>query len=297
MARVLLIHNPAASRSDPKMLRAICGILSRHGWTVDVAGTTRPGHADELAGMGIQDGVDAIAVYGGDGTTMQAVRAIVGHDVAVGLIPGGTGNLLAGNLGIPRNPEAAAKIIVRGVPRAIDLGRVERDNGTHYFAVACGDGLDATLMAGTSIGAKRRWGMAAYVGTLWGSLTHLHPVAHRVTVDGTTLHTDAVTVVVANCGQIIPGLLRLRDGITLDDGLLDVVIMQAETAREGIAVLTRLVLGRTRGTNAIRYSRGKRITVEADKPLPVEMDGELSGQTPFTAEVAAGAITVFVPNG
>jgi YegS/Rv2252/BmrU family lipid kinase len=236
-----------------------------------------------LAREGLADGVDAIAVYGGDGTTMQAVRAVVGHDVPVGLIPGGAGNLLAGNLGIPRKPEAAAQVVVRGRPRPIDLGRVERQDGVHYFAVACGDGIDATLMAGTSEESKRRWGMAAYVRTLWNALSHLEPTEHRITVDGTTFHTDAVTVLVANCGQVI------------HDGLLDVVVLRADTAMQGIAVLGRLALGRAGGTSAIRYARGRCISVETDEPLPFEMDGDPAGQTPFTVEVQAGAIKILVP--
>lgn len=295
MARALLIHNPVASRANAEVVKTICAVFSRNGWAVDVAGTTRPGHADDLAREGLADGVDAIAVYGGDGTTMQAVRAVVGHDVPVGLIPGGAGNLLAGNLGIPRKPEAAAQVVVRGRPRPIDLGRVERQDGVHYFAVACGDGIDATLMAGTSEESKRRWGMAAYVRTLWNALSHLEPTEHRITVDGTTFHTDAVTVLVANCGQVIPGLLRLRDGITFDDGLLDVVVLRADTAMQGIAVLGRLALGRAGGTSAIRYARGRCISVETDEPLPFEMDGDPAGQTPFTVEVQAGAIKILVP--
>lgn len=294
MARALLIYNPAASRANHGVKQAISQVFRGAGWSIDVAETSGPGHAHELALGAVRDRVDTIAVYGGDGTLMQVARAVVGQGVPVGLIPGGTGNLLAGNLGLPRKPRAAAQIIIGGVPRAIDLGRVERDTGAHYFAVACGAGLDATLMAGTSEASKRRWGMAAYVKTLWTTLSGLHPVAHRITVDGTTLHTDAVTVLVANCGQVIPGLMRLREGIAFDDGVLDVVILRADTAIMGMAVLGRLVAGRTSGAKGIRYARGRSITVEADEPLPFEMDGELAGKTPFEARVEAGAIRVMV---
>ncbi len=297
MARALLIYNPVASRTDPEIVESITKVFAREGWQVDVAGTTRPGHADELARQGVEEGVDAVAVYGGDGTVMQAVRAVVGHEIPVGLIPAGTGNLLAGNLGIPRKPQEAARIVVRGVSRAIDLGRVERDAETHYFAVAAGAGLDAIIMGGTSTSAKRRWGMGAYIATLAGTLSALKPIPYRITVDGTTLHTDAVTVLVANCGEIIPGLLRLKEDIRFDDGFLDVVILRAETALRGIGVLGRLLLGRTTDTRQIRYARGRCITVEADEVRPVEMDGDLAGETPFTAVVEASAVRVLVPNG
>ena len=109
--------------------------------------------------------VDVVAVFGGDGTTMQAAAALVGTDVALGVIPGGTGNLLAGNLRIPASPARAARALVTARPRPFDLGRMERPGGAQYFAVACGAGYDARVMAGTLSEHKRRWGMAAYVAT------------------------------------------------------------------------------------------------------------------------------------
>src|SRR3970282_191787 len=101
MPRVLLITNPAAARCDPDVVRVVCSVLERAGWEVDVVGTTRPGHAGELAAGAVRDGVDVVAVYGGDGTTMQAVQGVIGTEVPLALIPGGTGNLLAGNLRVP----------------------------------------------------------------------------------------------------------------------------------------------------------------------------------------------------
>jgi diacylglycerol kinase (ATP) len=137
MARVLLITNPAAARTDPHVVRTVSTVLEREGWEVDVVGTTRPGHAAELARDGVRDGVDVIAVYGGDGTTMQAVQGLMGSEVPVALIPGGTGNLLAGNLRLPRDPAQAARIVATGVPRAVDLGQMDRPEGPRFFAVAC----------------------------------------------------------------------------------------------------------------------------------------------------------------
>jgi diacylglycerol kinase family enzyme len=157
MARVLLIVNPAAARTNPEVARTVSVVLEREGWDVDVVGTTRSGHAMELAREGVRDGVDVVAVYGGDGTTMQAVQGVMGTDVPVALIPGGTGNLLAGNLRVPRDPARAAMLVVNGMPRAVDLGQVDRPDGPRFFAVACGAGFDAELMGTTTTEAKRRW--------------------------------------------------------------------------------------------------------------------------------------------
>jgi YegS/Rv2252/BmrU family lipid kinase len=295
MPRAVLIFNPAASRADPDVLRTVSRELGREGWDVDIAGTTRSGDAAEFARQAAADAVDVVAVYGGDGTAMQAVGGLVGHGIPLALIPGGTGNLLAGNLRLPRNPAAAARVIAGGRPRRIDLGRVDRPGGPQYFAVACGTGLDAELMAGTTMDAKRRWGMAAYAATLWNALPHLKSVPHRITVDGVTNEAEAATVLVANCGEIIPRVLRLKKGIALDDGVLDVMVLNARSPLEAVEVLWNLVWGGNGRGGQIWHAQGRCVTVETPNPRPVELDGDAYGTTPFTAEVIAGAVAVLVP--
>src|SRR3954447_18069658 len=121
-------------------------ILQRSGWTAEVLATGGPGDARRLPAYGVGDGVDVVAVFGGDGTTMQAAAALVGTEVALGVIPGGTGNLLAGNLRIPASPARAPR--ARGARRARPFAppRRARGGGAHYFAVACGAGYDARVM-------------------------------------------------------------------------------------------------------------------------------------------------------
>ncbi len=295
MARALLITNPIAARTDPKVIQAVCGVLERRGVRVEVVGTTKPGDAAELARQGVADGIEIIAVYGGDGTTMSAVRGIVGQPVMLGLIPGGTGNILAGNLRIPRNPTRAAELLVTGRPRAIDLGRVERSDGVHYFAVNCGAGFDAELMAATSERDKRRWGIGAYVAQAWQALGAVASVPHKIVVDGVALETRAATVLVANCGELIPPLVRLKADILPDDGLLDVVVLSADGMVDGVGVFWRLISGTGHGDPRIEYARGRRVSIETTPTRPVQLDGEAAGTTPLIAEVVPGAIRVLVP--
>ncbi len=294
MARALLIFNPAAARTDRDVVRSVSRVFVDEGWEIDVAGTTRPGHAGQLARQGVDDRVDVIAIYGGDGTTMQAVEGIVGHNVPVGLIPGGTGNLLAGNLRLPRNPAAAARVVMHGVPRPIDLGRLHRDDGERYFAVACGAGFDAELMAGTTAGAKRRWGVWAYVAGVVKALGNIKVVQHRITVDGEVIEAEAATVLVANCREIMPPFLRLKKDIALDDGLFDVAVLNARTVLEGVELVGRLLTGRVSPSDRVRFFRGRTVTVESHVPRPVELDGEPAGTTPFTVDIVPGGISVVV---
>jgi len=296
MARALLITNPVAARTDPKVIRSICAALERRGIQVEVAETTKPGDASDLARQGVADGFEIIAVYGGDGTTMSAVRGMVGQKAVLGLIPGGTGNLLAGNLRIPRNPAKAAALLVTGTPRAIDLGRVERTDGTHYFAVNCGAGFDAELMAGTSERDKRRWGLGAYFAAAW-RLSDVASVPHRIVVDGQALEAKAATVLVANCGELIPPLVRLKADIEPDDGLLDVVVLSADGMVDSVGVFWHLLSGTGDGDKRIEYARGRRVSIETTPPRPVQLDGEPAGMTPLVAEVVPRAICILVPPG
>ena len=264
------------------------------GCEVQVAVTTGPGDAVQFARSGAQAGVDAIAVYGGDGTVMQAVEGMRGHDIPIGLIPGGTGNLLAGNLRLPRDPVAAARIVASGRPRAIDLGRLDQAGRTQYFAVAAGSGFDADLMARTSAAAKRRWGFAAYVVQALSLAGALRTGSFRVTIDGKPMDVEATTVLVANCKEFAPPTVSLAPDIAFDDGVLDVVMLKAGGVLESAAILWKLWNETVDGV-AVRHYRGTEITVETDPSRPVQLDGEVSGETPFTATILPKGLSVLVP--
>ena len=294
MRRILLITNPAAARTRRGVTRRVVSVLEREGCSVDVVETTGHGDAARVARAGARDGVDAVAVYGGDGTVMQTVAGIIGHDIPVGLIPGGTGNLLAGNLRLPRDPVAAARVIARGRSRAIDLGRFDNGSGPRYFAVACGSGFDAELMARTSGAAKRRWGFAAYVVRAYALVHSTAPVPYRLTVDGDTFDVDATAVVVANCPEFIPPFLSLAPGIALDDGQLDVVVLKASGALQAAGVVWKMFRQRVDG-DAIRRFRGREVKVEAQPKRLVQLDGEIGGETPFTVTVVDRGLSVLVP--
>jgi undecaprenyl-diphosphatase len=251
-----------------------------------------------LAARGVEAGMDTVAVFGGDGTTMQAAAALVGTEVALGVIPGGTGNLLAGNLRIPASPARAARALVAGRPRPFDLGRMERAGGPQYFAVACGAGYDARVMAGTLSEHKRRWGMAAYVATTLRLIGNIRSATHIITIDGVEYDAHAAMVLVANCGEVIPPFIRLRTGIRPDDGVLDVVVMRANSFGQSVRAVWDLLRDAPTAEGIetyVGYARGREITVVTDPVEPVQLDGEPGGETPFTVNVVPGAIRILVP--
>lgn len=301
MTRALLITNPAAARTDAQAVRAIRDTLKAGGWTVEVQATARPGDARRFAGEARAGGVDVVVCYGGDGTTMQVAAGLVGSDVALGLVPGGTGNLLAGNLRLPRDPAAAARLILQARRRAVlDLGVVERADAPHYFAVCSGAGFDARLMANTSGALKRRWKMGAYVARALASLHQVHSVPHRVIVDGVAQELVAAMVLIANCGELFPPFLRLGADVAPDDGWLDVIALAADGTLQSLTAFWQLVRGASNGGRRsdarLWFGRGRSVRVEvmAAKQQPVQLDGEVVGETPFEARLMPGALSVLV---
>lgn len=293
VTRALLISNPAAARTDARAIGAVRDVLQGGGWSVELAVTAAAGDARRLAERGRDEGFDAVLSYGGDGTAMQIAGAIAGTGIPLGLLPGGTGNVLAGNLRLPREPVAAAQAILRHRPIAIDLGAVSRADGVHYFAVCCGVGFDAMLMQRTDTASKRRWRRAAYVRAALTSLPDVASAPVRVTIDGRETRLDAAMVLVCNCADLMPPLLRIHADIRPDDGVLDVAVLRATGAWQSITAFLELLFGG--GPRQVWRGRGRTLQVTMDSgAMPAQLDGELIGTTPLEAQVLPGALRVLV---
>jgi YegS/Rv2252/BmrU family lipid kinase len=293
MTRALIITNPVAARAHARAVTDIRKILIAGGWAVDLQATAGPGDARRIAEQARGEGFDVLVSHGGDGTAMQVAAGIAGTGIALGLVPGGTGNVLAGNLRLPRSPAAAARALLKARRRPIDLGVVERADGPHYFAVAAGTGFDAQLMADTGLKDKRRWKLGAYLARALLTLSSVRSAAHRVIVDGTPHEVRSAMLLVLNCGQLPPGFLQLRESLAPDDGWLDVVALDADGALQGMSAVLGLLRGRGK---RVWWGRGRVIRVEVPDAAPrlVQLDGEVTGTTPFEARLLPGALAVLV---
>ncbi len=298
MPRALLIANPRARRAGPDVVRAVVATLEGAGWTVD------PHEASEVAGIrslaagGVAAGVDLVVAIGGDGTLIEALTPLVGTGVPFGIVPGGTGNLLAGSLGIPRSVAGAARTLVAGRQRCIDLGRADWASASRHFAIALGVGFDARVMAATHPTHKRRWGKLAYFATAASLAPRLGAVPLVVTVDGLRREFRAAEVLVANAGELLPGLVRPRLRILPDDGLLDVIVVAASGPLDGLRgaweALAQPALGEHAGGRVFR-TQGRDVEIEAEPAEPVELDGDPHGTTPVRATLLPQAISIVVP--
>lgn len=297
VTEALIITNPAAARAAGGGLAAARRRLERGGLSVAVATSSATGEGERLAREAVADGVDVVIAHGGDGTVMDVAMGLVGTGRPLGVLPGGTGNVLAGSLTVGRSCVAAADTILRGATRTIDLGRLTMGTESRYFAVNCASGFAARLMAETAQHHKRRFGMAAYAVRAMVMATKLVRAATRVEVDGTVYEGRAVTVIVANCGDIIPGVLQLSDDIQPDDGVLDVAVLDAASYAAALRLLWRLVQRRPDVEPGITFHRGQQVRITCEPPLMAQADGEALGATPLSVELVPRALTVLAPPG
>jgi diacylglycerol kinase family enzyme len=300
MTRALLITNPFAARADARAVTAILKILGRGGWNVDLRTISGPGDARRIAEAARNMDFDVLVSHGGDGTAMQVAAGIASSGITLGLVPGGTGNVLAGNLRLPRSTASAARALLKARRHPIDLGVVARPDGPHYFAVAAGTGFDAQLMADTGLQAKRRWKLGAYVARAALTLTTVRSAPHRVIVDDTPHEVPAAMLLVLNCGKLPPGFLSLRETLAPDDGWLDIVALDADGALQSVQAVLEMLF-RSNGRSKLKrvwWGRGRTVRVElaggAGPPRPVQLDGEVTGTTPFEARLLPGALSVLV---
>jgi diacylglycerol kinase (ATP) len=295
VSKALIVTNPLAARAAAPQLDAARRRLEARGLEVVVARSVAFGDGERLARAAAADGVDVVIAHGGDGTVTDVAAGLAGTGRPLGLFPGGTGNVLAGHLGVPRSLVAAVDIILAGATRSIDLGRLVTTSGARYFAVNCAAGFAADLMAETAQHHKRRFGVVAYVARAFMIATELVRASSRVEVDGVVHEGPAATVFVANCGQVVPGVLPLGSHIRPDDGVLDVAVVDAGSYVDALRVVWRMFQRRPEAEAGIRFFRGRRVRVSTEPALRVQADGDLSGTTPMDVELAPGALTVFVP--
>ena len=287
--RVLLIVNPGSRRGARTRAQAQAAFV-RRGVSCDLILTERPGHAAEVADQRGRD-YDAVFTLGGDGTVMEVIGTLASSTIPIGVLPGGTGNLIARVLGIPLKVEAAVDALLDGDEARIDLGSI----GGHRFAFAAGVGIDAKMVETTPAALKGRFGVLAYFWTGARAALRQERFVVRATVDGVLHERTATMVMVANFGAVFRDLITLGPGIRQDDGLLDLCVFSPKGLRDSIRITWRLLRKDFRTDPCMLYTAGQRIRIETDPSRPVQADGDLVGMTPFDVVVEPLAAHVLVP--
>jgi len=284
------VVNPASRRGD-RIRVAAERAFRQAGVTCDVAVTERPGHAAEIVRQAAT-AHDAVFVLGGDGTVMEAVTALAGTQQPIGVLPGGTGNLIAGALSIPTRIPRAVRALLAGAHQRVDLARFSTGA---YFAFAAGVGIDASMIATTPRISKRRWGVLAYVLTAWRAALRREEFELIATVDGRQLRTRASLAMVANSGSLFGGLFRIGPDISAHDGSLDLCVFSPSSAIDLFVIVWRVFRKDFRPHARMCFFKAKRIRIDSNPRRSVQADGELVGTTPVEIEVAPLAATFLVP--
>jgi diacylglycerol kinase (ATP) len=291
--KTVLVANPTKVR-DPEEL---CATVALRGRALGLPGpalvtTTVEDPGEGVTRRAVEGGAGLVLSAGGDGTVMAVARGLAGTGVPLGVLPAGTGNLLARNLGLPLDLDAAVDAALQGPARRIDLGLARRDGGPpEGFVVMAGTGFDAAMMDDAPVRLKAVLGWPAYVVS---GLRHLRDRPVRVELrvdDGPVLVRRTRCVVVGNVGTLQGGVRLLPDAAP-DDGLLDVVLLSPR----GVAAWVRVVLHlATAGADdrAVERFRGRRVELHAERPQPAQLDGDPAGLVrSLVLEVLPGALLV-----
>jgi len=298
--KALIIHNPTAGpREVEDELDLVIEYLCNNDWQVRRCVTDHAGHTTELARQAALDGMDAVLVAGGDGTLCEAVNGLVGSRTALGVLPTGTGNVWAKQLGLPAftltNPNrllVAAHLLHEARVKAIDVGRA---NG-RYFLLFAGLGLDAQVAHDMEPRerATKRLGLLPYLIASVLVASEFYGVRTTVVVDGKVIKGRSLFILVSNA-QLYGGVLRIAPEARLDDGLLDVVIFNGAGPAYTLGHLLRLLGGRHLHDPSVKFRRARRVIVDSAKPWPIQIDGDPVGTTPVTFQVIPRALLVLVP--
>ena len=288
--RVHVIVNPASGKDQPvlSVLNRVFG--SELEWDISI--TKEAGDARRQAADAVQRGVDVVVACGGDGTVMEVANGLVGSGVPLAVLPAGTANVLAVELGIPRNLEQAAKLLTDAetVQRSIDVGEVDGS----FFLLRLGIGFEAVMIANADREFKQRFGTLSYpISAIQSALTTDSVADYRITIDGETHEAKGVSCMVANSGKIGLGDLTVNPAMAVADGLLDVALLRAPGQEE--ETVADPPEQDTRPDPLLLHWQGHEITVEADPPQPIIFDGDPRGETPITIVVRPQALTVLVP--
>lgn len=284
--RALAVVNPAAGGGrTERRLSELLRIFRSSGARVDIARTPGPGEATRLAREAVEEGYARVIAIGGDGTVHEIVNGLVGSDVELGVVPLGSANDFAASLGI-HEWKSAARLAATGAARRIDAAMANE----RAFANCAGVGVDA---AGARVVArhKRLVGPLGYLTAAVRTLATYRPQRIQVELDGERIDGRHLLVVAAN-GERFANGMRIAPGALVDDGLLDVCVIGDTSLPESIALLARVYRGAHVGQPKVRMLRARRLVIEQERALPVQLDGELTSADRLEVRCLPGGLSV-----
>lgn len=286
--RALVIANPISGRGrGVRAAEALVRAFARHAVPAELQLTRARGEATRLVASAAPG--DLVVAVGGDGTLSEVLLGLRAPATPVGLLPSGTANVLAHELCLPDEPEAAVEAFLRGRTQSLDVARV----GARLAHLVVSAGFDARIVH--AVEARRRGPItkAAYAAALLRTFGRTRPVALRVWLDDVELEERPAMVWVANTARYA-NLLRLAEATRLDDGWWEVYLFRTARIAELLGATVRGLVARLPG-GAVTLRRARRVRIEAPEPVPCQIDGDHGGSTPLTLELLAERFRILVP--
>lgn len=300
-----VVVNPASGQDEP-VLAALDRALRSDDCTWDLSVTREDGDAGRMAAAAAADGADVVAAYGGDGTVSEVANALIGTNATLAILPGGTGNVVAQELGLPSDLERCAAL-ARGVGSRVGAVDVI-ETGERCCLQRIGIGADARVVLGASREQKDRLGWLAYLSSGLEQLAERELATYQLEIDGRRLEVEAIACLVGNIGRLGRGDIQFASAIDLFDGKLDVLLLRAldlaTIGALGGSVLRASVLGAEGGAGApeefdpsapLQHIQCEEVSVRAEPTQPMHGDGEPLGSTPLEARVRTGALRIVLP--
>lgn len=287
--RVVVIVNPKTKGNVERIIQVLRDTVPAY-LDLDIHRTEHARHGGELA-RALRDQAAIMVAVGGDGTVAEVAGALRGTDTLLGIIPGGSTNITARELGIPAQPDRAIALLFGDhAVRPLDVGLC----GDRAFLHMAGAGFDSEFLDLTSSDLKRKIGWVAYLPAAVAALRTL-PVQYTIRTPDTELEVISPLVLVANGGSIIHPRFKLHSGIRKDDGMLDVFVITATTPVELARVLGRLATMNLERSPYVIHLKTTEVSLSATSGVPVELDGDVVARTPVRFVIAPAAIRVITP--
>ena len=268
-------------------------LVAARGLDARVFLTERPGHAREIAGAMLRDGIETVVAWGGDGTVNEIASAMVFRDATLGIIPSGSGNGLARELHIPLDPAGAIDVVLTGRDVQIDAGELDG----HLFFNIAGIGLDARVAHRFAAEGRFSRGFRKYLTLTAQELFSYNPDEHTVVADGDAVRVRALLIAIANSRQYGNGALIAPEA-RLNDGQLDVVVVAARSPLAALVQVPMIFAGHIARVSGVTMRRAAEISVTSATPVVYHVDGEpCVGAARITARTLPGALRVRVPAG
>jgi diacylglycerol kinase (ATP) len=290
--RIHVIINPAAGQPEP-ILHILNGVFRPTGVQWDVSITHEFGDAMRQARQAAEDGVDFVVAYGGDGTVMEVVNGLLGTEAALGIVPGGTGNVLSIELEIPQNSEEAARLLVSpdAQIRKVDVGQ----SGERSFVLRAYVGFDAQRIQMTTREMRDRYGKMAYLIAALKAIAESKAMRYHLTLDDEDVECEGFTCIVENAGNMGVRGLSLVPNVSISDGLLDVIVIHGLDPLS-LASALGSIADTPLDPDRFHHWQAREITIATDSPQAVIGDGETWGETPISVKVLPGAVRVIRPS-